>query len=491
MCSDFSKPELIIGVVAAVGTPIDRAVRLVEGALKNFDYVPQMLHLSKYTDYFRLDNPEIDRNTSPGDRLDAAMRLGTEVREKTGRDDILALAAIADIHRRRENSSNTAYVLRQLKHPAEIHQLRRTYDDRFLVLGFYMPLLGRKQHLLDLGISKEKVDELISRDNYEGTESGQRFRDTFHLSDAFVEMGKEDECQAELLRFLSLVFGKEVITPRKEEFGMFQAYGAALRSSQLGRQVGAAILSNLGDVIAVGTNEVPRAGGGSYWEGEDVDDRDHKRGFDSNDEMKRKMVEEIVREFSRAELLTLDLENEKIEQMAHKALANSRVDALIEFGRAVHAEADALASAARLGKSPIDADLFCTTFPCHLCAKQIVSSGIKTVTFIEPYPKSLAKELHDDAIALEEASKRKVLFKPFIGVAPHRYVQLFSSVDFTGKAITRKDPSGRVKENMFHLRLRMAEDDTRRKEEVVADDLRKLSEAGSLDDVSLLEPPGD
>ena len=83
-----------------------------------------------------------------------------------------------------------------------------------------------------------------------------------------------------------------------------------------------------------------------------------------------------------------------------------------------------------------------------------------------------------------------MLFKPFIGVAPHRYAQLFSAVDFTGKAIMRKDPDGRVKENMFHLRLRMAEDDTRRKEELVADDLRKLSEAGNLEDVSLLEPPG-
>lgn len=135
--------------------------------------------------------------------------------------------------------------------------------------------------------------------------------------------------------------------------------------------------------------------------------------------------------------------------MARKTLSSSRVDALIEFGRAVHAEADALASAARLGKSPIGADLFCTTFPCHLCAKQIVSSGIRTVTFIEPYPKSLAKELHDDAIALEEASGRKMLFKPFIGVAPHRYAQLFSSVDFTGKEIARKAPDGRVKRTCF------------------------------------------
>ena len=406
---------------------------------------------------------------------------------KTGRDDILALAAIADIHRRRDVYSTPAYVLRQLKHPAEVHLLRRTYDDRFLLLGFYMPLSECRRHLLSNGVSRTKADELIARDDYEGTKSGQRFRDTFHLSDAFVKIGNEDGCRTELHRFFSLIFGTEIITPRKEEFGMFQAYGAALRSSQLGRQVGAAILSCLGDVIAVGTNEVPQAGGGSYWEGDEVDRRDHKRGFDSNDEMKRKLVDEIVREFGRVELLNSGLDKEHIEQQAHEALANSRVDALIEFGRAAHA--DALASAARLGKSPQDAHLFCTTFPCHLCARQIVSSGIRTVTFIDPYPKSLAEDLHRDSITLEKAAGKKVLFKPFIGVAPRRYVQLFSAVDFTGKPIKRKDPDGRVRDNLYHLQLRMAEADTQLREKLVSAELGQLSEGGNLEDTSLLQPP--
>ena len=44
---------------------------------------------------------------------------------------------------------------------------------------------------------------------------------------------------------------------------MFHAHAASLRSAQLGRQVGAALLSDLGDVIAVGANEVPRFRGDS------------------------------------------------------------------------------------------------------------------------------------------------------------------------------------------------------------------------------------
>jgi deoxycytidylate deaminase len=45
----------------------------------------------------------------------------------------------------------------------------------------------------------------------------------------------------------------------------------------MGRQVGAAMVNDLGHVLAVGSNEVPRAGGGSYWERESPDFRVGKR----------------------------------------------------------------------------------------------------------------------------------------------------------------------------------------------------------------------
>ena len=338
-----------------------------------------------------------------------------------------------------------------------------------------MPRSNRERYLREKDVPPEMIVKLIDRDDYEGTESGQRFRDTFHLSDAFVDFRNEEKSEKELDRVLSLILGTKIVTPKLEEFGMFQAFGAALRSSQMGRQVGAAILSNLGDVIAVGTNEVPKPGGGSYWEGDDPDERDHKRGEDSNDKMKRRIVDEIIRKFGEGGLLTKDDEN--IGGRARNALAASRVDSLIEFGRAVHAEADALSSAQRLGISPVGAELYCSTFPCHLCAKQIVASGIGKVTFIEPYPKSLADELHGDAIALEEASEGKVLFKPFVGVAPRRYMQLFSVLDMTGKQIPRKDEEGNVKKNLFHPRVRAARKEIEHRELIASEQLLSITEA--------------
>ena len=64
------------------------------------------------------------------------------------------------------------------------------------------------------------------------------------------------------------------------------------------------------------------------------------------------------------------------------------IDEVTEYGRIVHAELGALAAAARSGLSVVDGTLYCTTFPCHNCAKHIVASGIVRVVYVEPYPKS-------------------------------------------------------------------------------------------------------
>jgi hypothetical protein len=91
----------------------------------------------------------------------------------------------------------------------------------------------------------------------------------------------------------------------------------------------------------------------------------------------------------------------------------------------------AICDAARTGRSLKDAVLYCTTFPCHMCAKHIVAAGIKAVVFLEPYPKSLASDLHSDSIHIEGQSRDKfetypaVVFRHFCGVSPKRYRNLF------------------------------------------------------------------
>lgn len=64
-----------------------------------------------------------------------------------------------------------------------------------------------------------------------------------------------------------------------------------------------------------------------------------------------------------------------------------------ELCKGVHAEQYAINQAAKKGISLEGATLFCTTFPCSMCAKSIISSGIQTVYYTEDYPDELAKEL--------------------------------------------------------------------------------------------------
>jgi deoxycytidylate deaminase len=74
-----------------------------------------------------------------------------------------------------------------------------------------------------------------------------------------------------------------------------------------------------------------------------------------------------------------------------KLIKDSQLMDILEFGRMIHAEMSAISDAARLGRETKATILFSTTFPCHICAKHIVSAGIGRVVFLEPYPKSYAE----------------------------------------------------------------------------------------------------
>jgi deoxycytidylate deaminase len=89
--------------------------------------------------------------------------------------------------------------------------------------------------------------------------------------------------KAGILRFIEGLFGYPFITPTRDGFGMYHAFAAGLRSSDLGRQVGAAIATADGEILSVGCNDVPAAGGGQYWTGDAIDHRDFRQGFDSSE----------------------------------------------------------------------------------------------------------------------------------------------------------------------------------------------------------------
>lgn len=64
-----------------------------------------------------------------------------------------------------------------------------------------------------------------------------------------------------------------------------------------------------------------------------------------------------------------------------------------ELCRGLHAEQNAIIQAAYHGTPIRGADIYCTTFPCAICAKMLINSGIKRIFYIEGYADSLADEM--------------------------------------------------------------------------------------------------
>jgi deoxycytidylate deaminase len=214
---------------------------------------------------------------------------------------------------------------------------------------------------------------------------------------------------------------------------MFHAHASKIRSACLSRQVGAAVIDARANLIATGTNEVPKGGGGIYTNGDTHDSRcayNVDGAYCRNTREQIEIITELIETVDELKSLTYERKQE-----VAKLLRSSRIGGLLEFSRAVHAELDAIVSAARTGNSLIGARLFVTTFPCHYCARHVVVAGIDEVQFIEPYPKSRALELHSDSITVERQkwippSKggTRVLFRPFTGVAPKRYDDAFLKI---------------------------------------------------------------
>jgi deoxycytidylate deaminase len=283
-----------------------------------------------------------------------------------------------------------------------------------------------------------ETDRLIERDQEEiGNKSGQNTRDSFHRADLFVDTEDPEKLEKSIYRFVELTLGHPFHTPTREEYGMFHAQATALRSAELGRQVGAAIATSEGDIIAVGCNEVPKAGGGLYWCGDSPDKREFHLGIDGIEEQKKNLIAETLRILKERGWLNEAKSASTTEELVAFALdpenpvlnKDSKIRSLIEFGRAVHGEMAALTDAARRGVSVDQSIMYVTTFPCHLCARHIVAAGISNVIYIEPYAKSLAAELYPDSICVDGEGKKgkQVPFAPFVGISPRQYMDLFAN----------------------------------------------------------------
>jgi deoxycytidylate deaminase len=433
----YPDAELVFGITCPLGVSYRPFLDSLRLYLQQFGYLYHEVKLSEQFDDLAV-KLGIEIADDPGKlaQMWRKINLGNEIRRQTTRPDIFALVAAATIEATRLEGAEpiacpkVAHVIVSLKRPEEVATLRRLYGIGFFLIGIAPTESHRKTYFNEMGLEEDQRTRLIETDADEDQEYGQRTRDTFYLSDVFISLTEFSEQTA---RFLDLVFGYPFHSPSSDERSMYLAYAASLSSGDLARQVGAAVVDNYGDCLSVGWNDVPKAGGGLYGPGMSPK-RDMDRGVDSNDEEKLAMARNILRRTEPNEPRITD------SRYVRQAFKGTGFFDITEFGRAVHAEMEAILACARSGRSPREAFLYVTTFPCHTCTRHIIAAGIARVYYIEPYAKSKAFQLHDDAISDREdtTTKGKIPFLPFIGIGPRRYLDLFSLSLGTGYPIERK-----------------------------------------------------
>lgn len=419
------------------------------------------------------------------DRSSVAMRLMLEIkrlREQAIAKKQTETAGVVSLPQVEVKPPIRIYIVDSLKNPAEVELLRGVYRESFCLIGVVCEAQKRQERLQHGKCSDSSEKEILAfmkRDEDDGEKYGQKVADTFQMADFFVDntpdrfldknktqANKDWVVNDKISRLFEILTGERLIRPEPSETGMFFAKGAQLRSACLSRQVGAALTDSHGNIIATGTNEVPMPSGGVYGNSPHDEhshaNEDHRcfvhRGFCSNTRVQTEIINEVIDAIPQLEGI-----GEDVRQAIAKSIKKTPVGRLIEFSRAVHAEMDALLSAARVGASTVGSRLYVTTFPCHYCARHIVTAGVDEVQYIEPYPKSRAFELHDDAlqpsaidwrspskfkklieIGVSDGEQKgrksppKVLLRAFTGVAPRMYRRAFM------KDVDLKDSSGNM-----------------------------------------------
>lgn len=481
--------ELFIALASPVGTDSAIVYEVLKSVLKDFNYETFKIKISK-----TLIIPDIDSHNEMNNsfnRSNMLMDAGNDIRRKSENNGILAQGAMSIIRDIRFNKAKDndnslggkkiAYIIDSLKHKDEVKLLREVYSP-----GFYLFAINESENEREIYLTNQKnmgkqdARKLIQRDQGEQYAWGQHTRDVFELADFHIsiknssskaQMDDYDEerkkiseqVSIQIRRIIDLMFGCPYHTATFEEYAMFMAYATALRSGDLSRQVGAVIATDNNEIIAMGANETPKFGGGQYWSdiinsdkrgwnvenGRDMmlkrSDKEGVIGYDPNKTEIHKLVNDIVEdtECFNYESLALDVEALKEYKKNFFAGLYSKLKNITEFGRTVHAEMSAMLSCARLGISLQNSTLFCSTFPCHNCARHAVYCGIKRIVYIEPYPKSKALMLHSDSITIENIENR-VKFESFTGVGPRRFFDLFSLKLSSGYDIIRKDKNDNV-----------------------------------------------
>jgi cytidine deaminase len=436
MCDD-----LVIGLTAPIGVDLDLVTDTIKNKLKKFGYKDEDIKTLKMSDLILKILQKKSKNPIIFENYKELINEGNLIREAFGKKSILSLFAINEIQKLRESNNSSqkekpkkVYIIRQFKKPEEIKVFQYTYGKSFFSLGIISDENTRSKALInkiaqtpnrnkgnreEVISSKAQAFELFDLDDQAGKSTDknnkyfQNISKTLDLADFFIDYKQNiTHLDFQIKRFLEVIFKRPYRAPTKDEYCMSVAFSSALRSMDLGQQVGCCIASKNGEIISTGFNEVPVKTGGVDWESQEIDERDHAQDEYAMNSIRNEYVQKILSDIPHS---TADC---NCKTNIKEAL-NTTFGSLIEFGRSTHAEMVALLEAARLGKSVSGAILYSTTYPCHLCTVNILAAGIEKIVYLKHYEKSRASRMfpyiHDEK-----------KFQPYLGFSARIYSRIYS-----------------------------------------------------------------
>src|SRR5664279_3325297 len=324
------RPEIVIGLVGALGTDLAVVQKELKNALMSVGYGSTVVRVSELIErnYGWLFN-----GSSSLSRLDELMDIGDALREDTKYEAAAAALAVSEISTARHDEfeslnasgdgelsdalwerDSRATIIRSLKHPDEVRLLRSVYGPRFVLLAAWSPRVEREKDVgdrlrqyhstKDEAWVSSNVTRLLDRDEEDSERDfGQQVRDAFELADFYLALIPGRSVEGSLGRLVRLLFGHPYETPTWQEQAMYQASGARLRSSAAGRQVGAVIVDGAGELLVTGVNEAPKAGGGQYWTDDELDHRDFRYGYDVNERQQLSIIMDVLWRLQKANWL--------------------------------------------------------------------------------------------------------------------------------------------------------------------------------------------
>ncbi|MBT3705000.1 AAA family ATPase [Candidatus Peregrinibacteria bacterium] len=275
--------------------------------------------------------------------------IGNDLRNSYG-PGVLAIRA----HEMIEKEEGAAYgtgkwIIDGIRNPFEAIELKKMPRGQLLAVTASLDTITKRLQTRrrkgEENITKEEVFEKLKKESGVGEDkTGQQMQKCLEISDFFIiNEGSLTELDGKLKHFINLSIGED--RPSFDEIFMEIAYTWAKRATCMRRRVGA-VLAKDKQQLTAGYNGAPRgvphcaeAGG-------------------------------CIRE-------RLNVPSGKNAELC----------------RGTHAEQNTITQAAKFGINIEGATLYCNTFPCVICTKMILNSGIKKVVYDCDYDDPLSKEI--------------------------------------------------------------------------------------------------